>query len=489
MTKSSSLNNGIFTTSQFLITTFSLFFLYSTVLTFLGQNELGIWSMIVAIPTAMTVFGSGVAGCILRNTPKYLVKADNYKFSSMLATGLVVNLFSAICLILAGYILSTFILKLMLSESNVSQYETYFILAIWNVFFKYLSVVVQASLDGMQKFKSRSIINSSASILQIIFTIPSVYYFGLLGVFLLQLAHTIIVLIMSSVYLLRTNLLEFKYLTPSYFFLKLFLFQGKNFQLISFSIILFEPVSKYFIKKYTNYDIVSLYDISMRATSQIHSIMNAGIQVIIPRITEMETLENLDLKTYFLKAHRLVLVFAAILYTLLNFVFINGATYFDIENNYLFATGITGLSLAYMLCVISIVPYSILLGIGNSRIVFYSHLISTFLNGFLYYILPINDKVSFLIFLPPVVSIFISSAFLEIYFMKKYEISMRDFKDELFIGLSFIIFNIGIYKLYESSLGNIILVIESFLFVFLIYRSFKLKSINDLLSHFNKKLN
>jgi O-antigen/teichoic acid export membrane protein len=444
--------------------------------------------MITALPTAMTVFGSGVSGCILRKTPFFQVNSNSKDFTSMFATGFVLNLISAIAIILMGYIFSDTILEFILSEKNVSKYESYFILAFWNVFFKYLSVVATSALDGLQKFKERSIINASSSLIVILITIPFITHFGLFGVLLIQIIQSIFILIFSFIYVFRSEFLKTKYFRPSIAYLKLFLIEGKNFQLISVSILFFEPVSKYFIKKYTNYDIVSLYDICMRATTQLHSVLNAGIQVIIPRITELDSKNELNLKLYFLKALRVDILVSSVLFTFLSFLLVNGSLLFNESSHKIFSFFIIGLSLAYMICAISIVPYSILLGIGNTKAVLISHLISTVLNA-IFYMFLFQKKMSFLIIAPPIVAIVSSSLFLLIYCMIKFKVHAHEFIDEFKLASIFMFFNIILFIIQQFPFMVIIQLLEILFFFWLIFKVIKNKFLNEIVFELVKKSN
>lgn len=480
MKKRHTISSSLYTSAQFVVNTISLVFLYYEVLKFLGQHELGVWSMVTTLPTALTVFGSGVGGCILRHTPKHSTNMESRDFTKFFATGLLFNLLSASLIITLGFLFSDQILRFILSEKNVVQYKTIFFLALWNVFFKYVIVVVTTSLDGMQFFKARSLINIISSLLQIIFTIPAIYYFRLNGVLVLQLSQTLIILILSLIFIARTNLFNIYYFKPNWKYVKIILNEGKNFQLISLSVLFFEPVSKYFIKKYTNYDIVSMYDIAMRATTQLHSIINAGIQVIIPRVTELQALAKLNMVSFFLKANRLGILISSLMFSLLSYVAIKSSVIIGFNNNNLFNFYIATLSLAFLICAISIVPYSILLGIGNTKIVLFSHLISSVINALLFTLIS-NRENSFTIIIPPFCSIVISAIFLEVYYIIKYKASIKYFLNELLISFSYILFNILILVISIYNKFNFVTeIIEFFVLIYLVYVTLKTQPINEM---------
>ena len=76
--------NSVFSVLQIILSTLCYVVIYYLILHKLGKTELGVWSIITSLPIAISVFGSGVSGCVLRYIPVYNVQKDKKAFNEII---------------------------------------------------------------------------------------------------------------------------------------------------------------------------------------------------------------------------------------------------------------------------------------------------------------------------------------------------------------------------------------------------------------------
>ena len=230
----------------------------------------------------------------------------------------------------------------------------------------------------------------------------------------------------------------------------------------------FEPVTKYFINRYFDLGLVGVYDICNRAATQVRNGLNSGIQVLTPRVTQLYELNTLDIKQMFLRVFRLVLILSSLCFVVLLFGLTFILQIFANTNHNVFIFFSVSLSFAYLFNTISIVPYSILLGLGELKIIVYSHIFSTVINV-AFFIFFKNFENSYFIILPPFFAVLLSSIYLMTHFMLRFNIQFSEtFQNlKLFIFLLLTFISTISFQIIINNLIMNILVFLSFTFLIL----------------------
>ncbi|MFV8335280.1 hypothetical protein ACNQF7_04240 [Flavobacterium sp. RSP29] len=415
--------NSVFSVLQIVLSTLSYVVIYYLILHKLGKTELGVWSIITSLPIAISVFGSGVSGCILRYIPVYNVQKDKLAFNEIIFNGFVFNIAFGGLIVVLGYLFSSQILRFLFSNSELPvRYILLFRISLLTFFISFITSVILYAIDGLQLiFRRNKIIIFSSSIFCVVASV-FIYYWELKGILFAQLIQSILLLIFAIRVLIKVELFDHQLFRFNKIYINLFLTYGQSFQLISVTILIFDPITKYFLNKYFNLSTVGVYDLVSRAVTQIRLIIVSAIQVIIPLVSKNNEERGLDVNAMFSKTNRGASLLSFILFSTLICISVIIIGFFDRGNinQYLFILIL--LCVAYHFNIMASTAYSILLGLGKLKSIIISHMLSSILNIVIFILLGdyLMDNITVL---PTALAIAISSGYLICTFKRDFGIS------------------------------------------------------------------
>ena len=473
---SNAVKNSLFSILQIAAAALGYLLIYWIIIKRLGHEELGVWSIITSLPVAISVFGSGVSGCVLRYIPIYAAKEDEKAFNGIIFSGLIFNFVLGGFFALTGYFFSTPLLEFLFSKKSLPDYYySVFYIALGVFYVNFISSVLVFALDGLQLIHVRNKIMILGSALLCVSGSLLISGFGLKGVLYGQLLQGSIVALLAGFTLANSKLFNLKFLRLQKLYLRLFLTYGKGFQAISLCALLFEPLTKYFLNKYFNLSVVGSYDIINRIVVQVRTLVVSAVQVITPLVSKGNALGTLDISNVYQKTIRgaslLSYCLYSVVFTLCMFVVVlNNSVQ---TKTYLFI--LVFMVLAYHSNIIASVAYSMLLGLGKLKYLVVSHLLSVGVNAILFCALG-NVLVERFMVLPVAVSIIVSSLYVLHYFNKEFNITKieKQFSDEILKFLSFasilvvvilVVTNVGHYYLLAF------LVVQCCLTLYFVYRN------------------
>lgn len=412
--------NGFFSVIQLLISTGCYVIIYYLILSKLGKAQLGIWSIMSSVPAALTVFGSGVSGCLLRYIPVYAARKDSRQLNQIIFSGTLFNVLIACIAITAGYYFSQPLLKFLFSTSVVPQSYTVVFNATLVIFFlNFVSSVFLFTLDGLQLIYKRNIIVMISSLCFCVSAALLINSYGLEGLLYAQIIQSLLLLLMALYLLGKARIFKIRYFQIQKTHFRLFLGYGQNFQYISLAIMLFEPLTKYFLNKYFNLSIVGLYDIVNRVITQVRSVIVSAIMVIVPVVSRLSEENLLDVNQLYKKAVRGGTLLSMLSYSSLLIIAVPILTRLDKKDLNLYLIFLVALSGAYILSIISSSAYGIFMGLGKLKPIIVSHLLSTGINMCLFLIIKYNPVPAMMI-LPPSIAIALSSIYITYQFRKEF---------------------------------------------------------------------
>lgn len=417
------LKNSIFSILQIVLSTISYAVIYYLILQKLGKSELGMWSIITSLPIAISVFGSGVSGCVMRYIPVYNVQKNKKAFNEIIFNGLVFNIvFGGIILIL-GYVFSVQILRFLFSETVLPlRYVFLFRISLITFFVSFITSVILYAIDGLQLIFLRNKIIIFCAIIFCILASIFIYYWDLKGILIAQLIQALLILLFASITLFKVELFNLSFFKFNKIYLKMFLTFGQGFQAISITILLFEPITKYFLNSYFNLSTVGVYDLVSRAVTQVRVLIVSAVQVITPLVSKSNEEKALDIDEIYEKTIRGASLLSFIFFSTLICFSMIVIGYLDSGNinQYLFISIL--LCVSYHFNIIASASYSILIGLGRLKNVIISHVLLSVLN-ILFFLLLGSHLINNIIVLPTALAIIISSEYLVFTFKRDFNIS------------------------------------------------------------------
>lgn len=310
--------NAIVSVGQILIVGLTLFILYKFLLKTIGIKELGIWSLVLAGTSVSRIANVGISGSVVKFVAKYNSRAEKKKVSEVIQTAAIsIALFMGV-IMLAGYPLVKYLLSLVVSpESLPAAYQIlpFSFLAFWLLS---VSGIFLAGLDGYQRIDMRGYLLSSEAVFHLILCFLLVPKYGLMGLAYAKATQNITILF-TSWFLLKKYIPALPLLPIRWskgVFKEIFNY-GMNLQILTVSVMLWDPITKGLLSKFGSLSMVGYYEMASRIIQQFRAFIISINQVLVPAVAGLHEKVPEKIKAVYTNSYRVVLYLSLPLYTLL----------------------------------------------------------------------------------------------------------------------------------------------------------------------------
>jgi O-antigen/teichoic acid export membrane protein len=289
-----------------------LFFLYGFLLRSIGVERLGIWSLVLASTSITQIANFGLAASVVKHVAKY-ASLDNWtKISSVIQTAAIsVAGFMGIVL-LAGYPLIRWALRLVVKASMLSQaleilpyaFLTFWLMAVSSIFF--------AGLEGFQNIALKNVLLISGTVLQLALCLALAPRYGLRGVAIARISQDLFNFVAGWICLRRKSPMLPP--LPSLWSAETFreiLPYGVNYQVISFAVLCYDPLTKGLLSRFGSLSAVGYYEMANRLILQFRSLIVAANQVLVPAVAQWHEKVPEKVRSAYLTSYQ-VLVFISL---------------------------------------------------------------------------------------------------------------------------------------------------------------------------------
>lgn len=269
-----------------IVTAIVYFFLYKYLVSSVGIQQLGVWSLVIATISVGAVANTALSESVIRFVAIYSVKNDWENVSKVLMTSCYV-----LCVLLMGFLLliyatSYYLLPFVIDSKFLLLARSllpFGLLAFW------INGVASAFLSFFEGMRLAYIKNTVITACVIVFYIGSrlmVPTFGLIGVVYAQILQSVVLFIVSAILVyIKSPYFSFKpFNLKSPIFKEIVAF-SVNIQVVSVITILLEPVTKYFLARFGNISFVGFYEMGNRLVLQVRSLIISATQVLVPNLT------------------------------------------------------------------------------------------------------------------------------------------------------------------------------------------------------------
>ena len=307
MQKRQVLRNAVMSIFQIIGQSILLFILYRFLLDHIGIKALGIWSVVMATTSVAQIANMGLSASVLRFVAKYLALNKEEEVSCLIQTA-VISLASIYGLILfAIFFFSDGILGLIVPAASLRDALSIFPFALASLWISVISSVYQAGLDGYQRIDLRNMFNLACSLLYLLLCIILVPTYGLKGVAYSQVTQAFASLVCGW-FLLKRYVANLP-LIPLIWNRKLFremASYGGNLQVISVSVILYDPITKGLLTKFGGLAMTGFFEMASRMIYQLRAILGSANQVLVPSIAELKEREPGNIQKIYKDSYRLI---------------------------------------------------------------------------------------------------------------------------------------------------------------------------------------
>ena len=312
------LKNAFSSVVQFAVNSAVLFVFYKFLLVTIGALDIGVWSLVLGVSSLTQMAAFGFSGGAVKYVAAYLAKGDQKRVSAVIQTSLLsVAALVSVFLMVCAPAIKPFLIKAVghASAYKVDMIFPYGVICLW------LMVIVNvifSSLDGYQKMYLRNYLSMGGAVLNLILCFLVVPRFGLLGLAILGLVQNGLFLFLGWMLLRRLNRLL--PLIPCVWDRGVFrevIGYNVKFQLISFTVVFCEPVTKYFLSVFGGVAMVGYYEMASRLAAQVRGVIVAANQAIVPTIASYAETESAKVRSIYINSFQLLLYSALPVYCLL----------------------------------------------------------------------------------------------------------------------------------------------------------------------------
>ena len=381
MEKRQILINAIMSVVQVVVIGGVIFTLYRFLLNTIGVEQLGVWSVVLATSSVASVANLGLSASVVKFVAKYLARGEEETVAGVIQTSAIsIGILVGLVLLIA-YPFANWLLSLIMPVTNIKQACSILPYALLSLWIMVIASVFLAGIDGYQRIDLRSMLLIAVAIIHLILCFVLVPTYRLMGLAYAQVAQTCLVLIGSWLILKRQLLILPA--VPYRWNRKLFremVGYGLNFQVISISQMLYDPITKALLTKFGGLAMVGFYEMASRMILQLRALLVNANQVLVPTIADLQENNQEIIRKVYKDSYRLLLyialpIFSAIIaFTpLISQVWIG-----HYENIFVFFSIL--LVIGWFLNTLTVPAYFANLGIGELRWNTISHLTIAALN-------------------------------------------------------------------------------------------------------------
>jgi O-antigen/teichoic acid export membrane protein len=308
--------NGVSSFLQVGITSITYFFLYRYLVSYLGADQLGLWSLILASATIANIGSSGVSGSAVKFIAAYIAKKDEEKVIEVICTGSLVTtafilIFSAIL-----YFILSMLLRSMVEPAVLSVAYSLMPYAFITLITNSIASMFLSTIDGLQLIYIKNIVLSLFSIVFLVCVFWFVPHYKILGVGFAQVIQSggtlIASIILVTIYVPNFSVFRWKFSKQT--FKELFSY-GWKLQFMSLSSMLFDPITKFFLTRFTGLNVVGYYEMANKLVMQLRGLIITSSQVVVPAIAGLSEIGTINISKVYKQLFEVIMVSSLILTT------------------------------------------------------------------------------------------------------------------------------------------------------------------------------
>lgn len=307
--------NAAISVVQTVVSGLVIFLLYRYLIDYLGLEQLGLWSVILASTSVARLSDMGLTGSVVKFVARYRALKDDGQAAEVVQTAAISIALVMGVLALAVYPLLSVILKSTIPAASMSQALSILPWAVFSLWLGSVGGVFQSGLDGCQRMDIRSILMIAGNILYFLAAIWLVPRYGLAGLAIGQAVQALLLMLACWI-MLRRELTTLPWLSMRWSkqqFKEMFGY-AVNFQISSIAILFFEPITKLLMSRYGGLSSAAYFEMASQLVVRLRALLIAANQALVPAVAEMHETSPEKVQELYLKAYRLLFFVAVPFY-------------------------------------------------------------------------------------------------------------------------------------------------------------------------------
>ncbi len=286
--KKQTLKNAILSVTQVIVSGIVLFFVYKYLLSTLGVEKLGVWSIVMAISTVAKISDLGFAGGMVKFVAQYTARQEHASVNEIIQTG-AISIFVIIGVVLClAYPVLQFLASSIFTADHLIDAMSLIPYALVSFALLAVAGIFLSSLDGFQRADIRNILMIIGMLLYVILIVIFVNQLGFIGLGYAQVGQSIFMLLAS--WIAVKQIAKIETIIPMVWKKSRFnemLAYNTNLQVSTIASLLLEPVTKVFLGKFGDLSMVAYFEMANKLIQQFRAIVVNVNQVLVPVIAQL----------------------------------------------------------------------------------------------------------------------------------------------------------------------------------------------------------
>ena len=302
--------NVLMSFGQVIVSGVAFLFLYRYLLDSIGSDLAGVWALLLAWTTSLSVSNFGMSGGALKFVSKYRAHGEEHSVIRVVETSILSCGIILVVVLPAAYPVFKKLVYLIVEPAEyIGDALTVLPYAIITFGLTSLSNIVNSCIDGTQRVYLRNILVMASALLYLGLTVLLVPRTGFVGLAQAQVLQTSITLVVGWIMLRSVipglPLLPFRWNTS--IFREIFAYSF-NFQAISVAQLLFQPVTKSLLSVFGGVGQVYYFEMAHKLTMQLRGMIVIAHQSIVPAIAHWHEKNQTYVQLVYRNAFRILLV-------------------------------------------------------------------------------------------------------------------------------------------------------------------------------------
>lgn len=306
--------NAVVAAFQTLVSGIVLFFLYRYLLNSIGEEDLGVWALVLATTSAAGLANLGIATSTVKFVAENMAQDDHEATSSIIQTSAVsVALILALILPLLFPLLQLLLKALIEPAVKIPSGLLILPYALLSFWLNAVAGVFQSSIDGLHRIDLRGYILIGSILIYLALVFWLVPISGIEGLAQAQVIQASLLLVVSWLVLKRLMpalpLIPHRWKRSTF---KMILGYSLNFQAISIAQLLMEPITKGLMSRFAGVGVLAYFEMAHRMVFQLRALVATAHQAIVPTISALHASAPGKLSEIYRQSFRLIVFFILI---------------------------------------------------------------------------------------------------------------------------------------------------------------------------------
>jgi O-antigen/teichoic acid export membrane protein len=360
--------NAATTIAQVVFSAACLFALYRLLVRSLGMEQLGVWSLVLATTSVVTLANQGFATSIVKFVAQYCARDAADAACDVVETALITLAAMLTVICAALYPVAHWVLGLVIHGALLERAYAILPYAVASLWINVVGSVLLAALAGHELISHRNYIVAGGSLTYLVLAFALVPRFGLLGMAYAQTAQTM-ACFLASWLLLKRQMPGLRAIPRRWSHEKFREMRGYGlqFQFITMAQAAREPVTKALLAKFGGLAFTGLYDMSSRWVFTFRELVVQANLVLVPTVANLRERSPESVPAIYRESYKVVFFLSVPTFALLTAVSPLVSRIWIGRYEPVFVTFVALLAAGWLVNILSNPAYVIDLGTGALR--------------------------------------------------------------------------------------------------------------------------